>query len=303
MLKDIKKGINMWSFPDDMSIFQRMRKAKELGYEGIELCMSFSGGEFSLDSTDAEVAELRHCAEDIGIKISSLCTGLYFQYSLTSDRDDIRESAKALVRRLIDCAVILGCDCILAVPGIVGADFRPEEVVPDVTQMVYYAGAEIIPYDVAYNRSLSAFRELAPYAEHRKIKIGVENIWGKFLLSPLEMRDFIDEVDSDYVQAYFDVGNCMLFGYPEHWIRILGKRIVDIHLKDFRRGTAQLTGFCDLLSGDVDWVEVAKALDEIDYKGWINAEMTPVYKSYPEQIAENTSLAIDRILKRRIELT
>ena len=75
--------------------------------------------------------------------------------------------------------------------------------------------------------------------------------------------------------------------------------MVNIHLKDFRRGTAQLSGFCDLLSGDVDWYEVGRALDDIDYSGWVNAEMTPVYKTYPEQIAESTSLAMDRILRRR----
>ena len=299
MVKDIKKGVNMWSFPGDMSIFQRMVRARELGFEGIELCMSLSGDEFSLDTSDEDVKKLREQAREAGIEISSLCSGLYFQYSLTSAREDIREGAKRVIKRLIDCAVILECSSVLAVPGIVGADFRPEEVVPDVSQMVYSAGAEIVPYDVAYERSLAAFRELAPYAESRKVCIGVENIWGKFLLSPLEMRDFIDAVGSEYVKSYFDVGNSALFGYPEQWLRILGSRVVNIHLKDFRRGTAQLSGFCDLLSGDVDWYEVGRALDDIDYSGWVNAEMTPVYKTYPEQIAESTSLAMDRILRRR----
>lgn len=298
MTANIKKGISMWAFPDYMSIPERMAKAKEIGFEGIELCMSLKG-EFSLESTDEQVQELRNKAEEIGIKISSLCSGLYFQFSLTSEREDIRNNAIMLIRRLIECANILGCDSILAVPGIVGADFRPEEVVPDVTDMVYYAGAEIVPYDVAYERSLSAFKELAPFAEEHKVYIGIENIWGKFLISPLEMRNFVDSIGSDYVKVYFDVGNSLLFGYPEHWISILGSRIINIHLKDFRRGTTMLSGFCDLLSGDVNWDKVADELDKIGYERWTNAEMTPVYKVYPEQTAETASLAIDRIIRRR----
>lgn len=300
MENNIKKGINMWSFPNDMSIRQRMAKAKQIGFEGIELCVSLRGDELSLDTPEDEVRRLKAAANEIGIGISSLCSGLYFQYSLTSARDDIREKAKYLIRKMIDFAEILGCNSILAVPGIVGTDFKPEEVVPDVKDMVYFAGAEVVPYDLAYQRSLEAFRELAPYAESKRIIIGIENIWGKFLISPLEMRDFIDKIGSEYIKAYFDVGNCMLFGYPEHWIDILGDRIVNIHLKDFRRGTAQLTGFCDLLSGDVDWLKVIEALYRIKFCGWANAEMTPVYKSFPDQISETTSLAMDRILGRRV---
>lgn len=298
MLKNVKKGINMWSFPDYMTIPERMQRAKDLGFEGIELCLGLKGGEFSMDSTDQEIISLKKVSEKIGIQISSICSGLFFQYSLTSKHADIRNGAKKVIMRQIDCARLLGADSILAIPGIVGTDFRPEEVVPDITDLVYYAGAEIVQYDIAYKRSLEAFRELADYAGKNQITIGIENIWGKFLISPIEMRDFIDKIDSVWVKSYFDVGNSLLFGYPEHWIRILGKRIINIHLKDFRRGTAQLSGFCDLLSGDVNWIEVRKALKDIGYEGWVNAEMTPVYKTYPEQISENTSYAIDRILGR-----
>jgi hexulose-6-phosphate isomerase len=275
-----------------------MQYAKNLGFEGIELCLSLNGN-FSMASSEDEIYMVRNTAEKIDIAISSICSGLFFQYSLTSANKDIRQGAMEVIKKELDFAAILGADSILAVPGIVGTDFRPEEVVPDITYLVYYAGSEIVPYDIAYDRSLAAFKELAVYAEQKQVRIGIENIWGKFLISPLEMREFVDKIGSDYVRCYFDVGNSALFGYPEHWIRILGKRIINIHLKDFRRGTTMLTGFCDLLSGDVDWIAVKKALDEIDYEGWTNAEMTPVYKTYPEQTAENASRAIDRILGRR----
>src|SRR5659263_668632 len=91
-----------------------------------------------------------------------------------------------------------------------------------------------------------------------KNDIGLENVWNKFLLSPIEMRDFIDKIDSSYVGAYLDVGNVINTGYPEQWIRILGKRIKKVHFKDFRKSVGTLSGFVDLLAGDVDYPEVMK---------------------------------------------
>lgn len=292
-----KKGINMWAFPQDMPHAAAMKRAKELGFEGIELNVALHG-ECSLDSTDEEIVALKAAADEAGILVSSVCSGLFFQFSLTSARPDIRGRAMDLIRRQIDIAVLLGAEQILTVPGIVGADFAPEEVVPDVSDLVYYAGAEVVDYDVAYRRSLEAFRQLAPYAEERGIKIGIENIWGKFLLSPLEMRAFVDEIASPSVGVYFDIGNSMLVGYPEQWIKILGDRIICVHVKDFRRGTARLSGFVDLLSGDVDWVKVKEALNAAGYGGWCIAEMTPTYKSYPKMTAVQASAAMDNILGR-----
>lgn len=295
MADRMKKGINAWAFPVDMGLAGAMKRAKELGFEGIELNVALHG-ECSLDSTDQEIKALRDAAEDAGIAVASVSSGLFFQFSLTSERADIRQKAAALIRRQIDIAKLLGAGHVLAVPGIVGADFAPQEVVPDVDSLVYYAGAEIVDYDIAYDRSLEAFRDLAVYAEDRGIKIGIENIWGKFLLSPLEMRGFVDAIASPNVGVYFDVGNSMLVGYPEQWIKILAERIISLHIKDFRRGTTQLSGFVDLLSGDVDWHKVRTALEAVGFSGWCNAEMTPPYPCYPELTAVQASAAMDKIL-------
>jgi hexulose-6-phosphate isomerase len=113
------------------------------------------------------------------------------------------------------------------------------------------------------------------------------------------MRDVIDKVGSDYVGSYFDVGNVLYCGYPEHWIKILGKRIKKVHFKDYRRAVGSLDGFVDLLAGDVDYVAVKKALDSVGYDGWVSAEMIPPYKQYSETIIYNTSNAMDRILGRK----
>jgi hexulose-6-phosphate isomerase len=292
----IRKGINIWSFDQNLSIGDCMRLAKTAGFEGIELALS-AGGPLGLKTPDDEIVALRRQAERIGIEINSLATGLYWQYSLTSNRPEIREQAMAIVRRQLEVGKLLGVDCVLVVPGTVGVDFKPEDVVPDAAQLSFFAGSEIIPYDVAYERSCTALRRLAIDAETLGVAIGIENIWNKFLLSPLEMRAFIDEIGSPQVGVLFDVGNIIATGYPEQWIRILGQRIRKVHFKDYRRSVGSLAGFVDLLAGDVNWPAVISAFQAIGYDGWANAEMCPAYHFATDQIVYNTSAAMDRILQ------
>jgi hexulose-6-phosphate isomerase len=128
--------------------------------------------------------------------------------------------------------------------------------------------------------------------------LGIENVWNKFLLSPLEMRDFIDSFQSEWVGSYLDVGNALATGYPEHWIRILSHRIKRVHFKDYRRAVGSVAGFVDLLSGDVHWPAVMRELRAIGYSGWIAAEMippVPFYKYSPEVLIQNTARAMDAI--------
>ena len=300
MRSQIKKGINFWSFQEGDSIETCMRLAKKAGFEGIELVLSKDGA-LSLNSSDQEILDIKHLAEEIGITICSLATGLYWEYSLTANSPEIRQQAKAVVRRQIDVAALLGVDCILVCPGTVGVDFRPEDVVPDANNVAFFAGSEIIDYDVAYERSQNALRELAPYAAEKGVIIGIENIWNKFLLSPMEFRNFLDEIGSDYVGAFLDVGNMVLFGYPEHWIKILGKRIKKVHFKDYRRDAKGLAGFVDLLAGDVDWEKVIDAFQAIGYTGWASAEMCPNYKQHTNQIIWKASASMDCILRRKTQ--
>ena len=142
-------------------------------------------------------------------------------------------------------------------------------------------------------------QKIEPHARALGVRIGVENVWNNFLLSPLEMARFLDELNSPYIKAYFDVGNVMYSGYPEHWIRILGKRIKKVHFKDYRRDAKGLAGFVDLLAGDVDWVKVIDAFEAVGYTGWASAEMCPTYRLYTDQMIYNASAAMDCILRRK----
>lgn len=298
MKSSIKKGINIWSFPGDMTIVDCMKLAKKAGFEGIELALALKGN-LSLESDEKELISYKNAADDLGLTINSLATGLYWQFSVTSNREDIREKALKVARKQLETARILGADCILFCPGAVGVDFQPGDVVPDARDIEYFIGSEVIDYDIAYERAQSALKELIPSAKEKGVIVAVENIWNKFLLSPLEMKNFIDEIDSEWVQVYLDVANMVLYGYPEHWIKILGKRIKKVHFKDYRREAHGLAGFVDLLAGDVNYIKVIDEFIKVGYDGWANAEMCPTYKYYSDQMIYNTSATVDRILRRK----
>lgn len=127
--------------------------------------------------------------------------------------------------------------------------------------------------------------------------MGLENVWNKFLLSPVEMRTFLAQFDSPWVGAYLDVANILPYGYPEQWIRILDSQLVGVHFKDFRRAVGTVEGFVDLLEGDVDWPEVMAALRDVGYSGPVAAELIPNYRLAPEVRVANASRAMDAILR------
>ena len=279
----MKKGISIWSFPAQ-SLKESFKLAKDAGFEGVEVALAETG-ELSLDTTPEQLEQIKKDAAECGIELYSVASGLYWDYWLNADSEDEREKAKSIVRRQLEVAKALGCDTILVIPGTVNADF----IDPN----------RVVDYVTTYERSLAAIRELKSYAEELQVCIGLENVWNKFLNSPVEMSDFIDKIGSDYVGSYFDVGNVLFNGYPEHWIRALGKKIKKVHFKDFRKNPGGVNAFVDLLAGDINYPEVIKALGEVGYDGWVTAEMIPNYTYYPETIIYNTSNAMDKILGRK----
>ena len=277
----MKKAINIWSF-GEKAVKDAIDLAKIAGFDGIELALDKTGP-VSLVSSQQDLLEIKSYAEKTGVKIHSLATGLYWQYSMTSDDKNEREKAIDIAKSQLRIASVLGADGVLIVPGAVGVDFTGNS-------------DGIVRYDIAYDRALDAINEIKSVAEECQVYACIENVWNKFLLSPIEMRDFIDKIDSRFVGAFFDVGNVVFCGYPEHWIEILGKRIKKVHFKDYRRAAGGIHGFVDLLAGDVNWPAVAAALRGIGYDNWVTAEMVPAYIHCTDQIIYNTSGAMDSIL-------
>jgi hexulose-6-phosphate isomerase len=279
----MKKSISIWSFYGDWTLKEKMKLAKDAGFEGIELDVS-GDGPITLDSDEDAIAAIGTLAADSGLTLSGLATGMYWEFNPASENAETRAQAKAVLEKQIRVASQLGIDAILVVPGSVGADFIP--------------GCEELSYDKVWDRATEFISNALPLAKELGVDIGIENVWNKFLLSPLEMARFIDQFDDARVGSYFDVGNVLATGYPEHWIPILNDRIRRVHVKDYRRAVGSVDGFVDLLSGDVNWPAVVQSLKSIGYSGWVAAEMippVPFYKYAPETLIDNTSRAMDSI--------
>lgn len=279
----MKKGINIWSFAEETSIKDSIAIAKKAGFDGIELSLNASG-ELGLEASDKDIRQIQTYLEEAQLEIAGLATGLYWDYAMTSEKEENRSKAIDVCKKQLEVAAAFGVDAILVIPGAVGVDFIP--------------GSEVVDYDKAYDRAQEAIAKLVPFAKSAGVAIAIENVWNKFLLSPLELRGFIDSINTDFVGSYFDVGNVVHSGYPEQWVRILGNRIKKVHFKDYRREAGGLHGFVDLLAGDVDYPAVMKALQDIGYDNYVSAEMIPPYKHHSEQIIYNTSAAMDAILGR-----
>lgn len=280
----MKKGISIWSFPEG-SLKESFALAKDAGFEGVEVALDENAGEITLSSPEKELLSVKRQAEECGIELYSVASGLYWSYFLNNEEESVRTKAQDIVKKQLETAAILGCDSILVIPGCVNAEFA--------------APGKVMDYETCYNRSLESIMKVRQYAEEYKVNIGLENVWNKFLLSPLEMRDFIDKVGSDWVGSYLDIGNTLANGYPEHWINTLAGRIKKVHFKDYRVEAGGLHGFVDLLAGDVNYPAVMEALKKVGYDGWVTAEMIPNYKYHTETIIYNTSNAMDRILGRK----
>lgn len=276
----MKKGFSLFSFAENADLVEMIPLIKKAGYDGVEPILSASGY-LNQHSTEREILEIKRLAEDNGLEIPSVGVWSLWDHNLVSNDAKIREKARDIVKKQIECAALLGADTILVVPGYVGCDFAKK--------------AERVRYDRAYNRCVEAFQELAPLAEHAGVSIGIENVWNRFLLSPLEVRRLLTEIGSNAVGLYFDVGNIIYIGYPEDWIEILGTSIKKIHLSDYRKDQAGMGAFVDLFAGDVDFYAVTSALKSIGYQDYVTLEMLPNYKQFPEISMFSNKPAVDRI--------
>lgn len=234
-------------FPRDASFRECVEAARRNGYEGLEVRIR-AEGELGLDAPESTFRDAVAYARDQGITICSAVAG-GSDVSLAENDAAARERALSLHKQMLRRAALLGVDTLLVIPG---------RVTPEVR------------YDAVYDRTVEACRKLAPVARDTGVAIGIENVWNKFLLSPIEARRLFDEVGSDHVGLFFDVGNFVAWSFPEQWIDLLGSRIKKVHFKDFDRKAHR---FVPLMQGDVDWPVVMRSLRAIGYDDWVISEV------------------------------
>ncbi|MFC5653314.1 sugar phosphate isomerase/epimerase family protein [Paenibacillus solisilvae] len=269
------KGINQWCFPEGTSLEKIFNTCQKAGYDAVELNLYEPGGiGLTMDTTAVEAEAIGAMARKFGLQLRSLSTGLLGKYQLSSNDEAVREMGRNAIKKQLQLAGVLGIDTILVIPGRVN---------------------EQVSYDVCYKRSQEELLKILPDVEANKIYLGIENVWNKFLQSPLEMAQYIDELNSPYAAAYYDVGNTLILGFPDQWIRILGHRIKKVHVKDFKANVGNYNGFVPLMAGDVPWTRVREALQEIGYTDVLTAELDP-YASAPDQLIYDTSRHLDVII-------
>ena len=283
---DMKKSINLWAFPypDKMSLRDCLQLAKDAGFDGIELNYDLES-DLSPKSGTKEFQQIRRQADEIGIEISGLCSFLFWPYPLTSNDPAERARGMELAGKMTQAAHDLGTENLLVVPGAVHMPWREDH--------------DPTPNDVCDRRAREAIGKLLPLAERLNVHLNMENIFfNGFLLSPNEMVEFVDSFSSDHVHVHFDTGNIMQFQFPEHWIPILGKRIKNVHLKEFtKKGTDNsLEAFRPLLDGTTNWPAVLEAFDQIGYDGYLTFEYFHPYQHFPEALIYQTSDSLDRML-------
>jgi L-ribulose-5-phosphate 3-epimerase len=260
----MKKGLVYSMLPSGLSHADRFKMARDTGFEVVQ-------APTTPDAHEAE--EIRNAASQAILKIDSVMNIDHWQYPLSSSDPAVVEKSLAGMRTSLHNAKLWGSDTVLLVPGVVNPQTS---------------------YRDAWTRSQTQIRELIPLAAELKIQIAIEEVWNRFLLSPIEMDKYIREFDSPWIKAWFDVGNVLLYGYPQDWIRTLGKSIVKLHVKDFKRKEDGYA-WVNLGEGDADWAEVRKALAEIGYSGSAIAELEGGDEAYLRDV----SRLMDRLILGR----
>jgi len=260
----IKKGVWYEMLPAKLSAADRFKLAKDVGFEVAQV---------PTEPDESKAEEIKKAAEAANIRIDSVMNMDHWKYPLSSSDRAVVEKSLAGMRISLHNAKLWGSDAVLLVPAVVNPQTS---------------------YHDAWTRSQREIRKLIPLAEDLKIVIAIEEVWNKFLLSPLEMATYIDEFHSPWIKAWFDVGNVLLFGFPQDWIRTLGKRIVKVHLKDFKRREDGYA-WVNLGDGDVDWTAVRQAFTEIGYAGSAVTELEKGDEPYLRDVSKR----VDRLLLGR----
>lgn len=260
----VKKGVLLEMLPDKLSYTERFLLAKNVGFDVVQAPTT---------RNEQTAEEIKAAADKAGIPIDSVMNMDHWKFPLTSSDAAVVEKSLAGMRTSLHNAKLWGSDVVLLVPGVV----NPET-----------------SYHDAWIRSQKEIRKLIPMAAEAKVVIAIEEVWNKFLLSPMEMATYIDEFKSPWIKAWFDVGNVLLYGYPQDWIRTLGKRIVKVHLKDFKRKEGGYS-WVNLGDGDVDWPAVGQAFADVGYTGSATVELDGGDETYLRDVSRR----VDRLLLGR----
>lgn len=275
----MQKSIGDNIFPPGMSFEDGLKLLKRSGYDGVELWLGDRPW-FGMKTTDSEITQLFRQIQDAGLQVSDVANSLDWKENISARDRAKREAAFRHIERQIEAAQICNCKAILIVAGLVTSDQ---------------------PYNEVYKRCLDSLGKLSETAAKAKVKIGVENCCAeqKFLMSPREFNEFLNDVNNPWVGIHLDVGNIHETGFAEQWIEILGSRITCMHLKDVlkhRGRCGDQSVYTNIFLGDNNWRAIRDALTKVSYNSWLVAEMEARYRYAPDQQIYDTSAAMSRVI-------
>jgi L-ribulose-5-phosphate 3-epimerase len=264
----IRKGILLSMLPRSLSHADKFKMALDCGFQSMEC---------GTENDPAVAASIKEASVKTGMPIHSVMNMAHWQSPLSSPDPAVVEKSLAGMRTSLQNAKLWGAETVLLVPAVVNAE---------------------VQYKDAWTRSQTQIKKLVPLAEELKVIIAIEEVWNKFLLSPMEMATYVDSFKSPWVKVYFDVGNVVLYGFPQDWIRTLGSRICKVHLKDFSfRNNPQVkkrvADFVNLREGDIDWKAIHAALADIGYKGDATVELSGGDEAYLKDISSRVDMILE----------
>jgi hexulose-6-phosphate isomerase len=277
----MKKSINAWSVDPNTGFEDMFAQIKKAGFDGIELNVDSAEGasahSLTPDTTEQQLADIRAVSDKYELPVVSISTSLWWSVNMGSPNKENQEMGRKLLGQQLKCAKALGASGILVVPGGINEEVSIKEA--------YLNSSEL----------LSSCKDLIT---KYKISVGVENVWNQFFMSPYDMLVFIDNLDCEYITAYYDVGNVAAFSWSEYWIDILGGRISHIHIKDFKRSSGFNSGgtWPNLLDGDVNFRKIIPALKKAGWDGYLTAEISKPDNQTFEEFYRDTANLEEKII-------
>lgn len=263
----LKKGLGYGMIKEDLSLVDKFKLVKDLGFDGVELN----------SPVDLNMNEILEARDKSGIELPCVVNKDHWSKPLSDPDPKVREECILSVAKSLEEVKQMGGDTVLVVPGVVN---------------------EKVSYEQAYITAQDSIRKLIPYVEKTGMKIGLENVWNNFILSPVEARRFLDEINHPLIGWYFDIGNVLRYGWPEHWVKTLNNRILKLHIKEFSRELMNTSGLRDgfkvnLLEGDVNWKVVMQTVSEINHRGgWLTAEVSAGDRNHLQDISKRMDTII-----------
>jgi len=263
--RQMKKAVMYGSLAYKGPVLEKFRALKAAGFGGVE------------PNSHMNQDEVVHALEETGLKAASVCGSHHWGKPLSSPDEKVRTEGLEALKQTIRDAKRYGASSILLVPGVVNKD---------------------VTYDQCRERSIAAIRQAIPLCEETGVKIAIENVWNNFIMKPEQAKEYLDEINSPWVGWHFDIGNHIKFGPSEEWVKVLGNRILKLHIKEYstKQGAdGKAPGFnVKLLEGDNHWPAIMAELDKAGYAGWGITEQ-PGGQSKDAETLKDLAQRVDRI--------